>query len=204
MYLSFLAMLGLSAGLAGPDHSISDTKEPGKHLLLIQPRNLSAGVFVLLPGARETTYTAAYQGTIGLRNYQRDEFRKEFPGGWKQFLAKGKKAASDHLKTLKPKYQRNSKKVIEYALLESDHPLTATTVIVDEFRDLFKETLGDQLLIVIPDRFTVYVFPKLASTIGEHQRKFMQLFGDAVYPASSEIFELTGKGLRAFGSFKED
>ena len=202
LYFSFLAILGLTAGT---DHSIPDAKEPGKHLLLIQPRNLSAGVFVLLPGgARETTYTAAYQGTIGPRNYQRDEFRKEFPGGWKQFLVKGKKAASDHLKTLKPKYRRNSKKVIEYALLESDHPLTATTVMVDEFRDLFKETLGDQLLIVIPNRFTVYVFPKLASTIGEYQGKFMQLFRDAVYPASSEIFEVTGKGFRVFGSFRED
>jgi hypothetical protein len=204
IFFSFLAMTGLTAGRPEADHSIPDTKGSGKYLLLIQPRNLSAGVFVLLPGARETTYAAAYQGAIGPRNYQRAEFRKAFPGGWKQFLVKGKKAASDHLKTLKPKYIRNSKKVIEYAVLESDHPLTATTVVTDEFRELFKETLGDQILIVIPNRFTVYVFPKLASTIGDYQRKFMQLFRDAVYPASSEIFEVTGEGLRAFGSFRKD
>ena len=197
-------ILSLTVGTAETDDSALRAKESAKYLLLIQPRNLSTGVFVLMPGARETTYTAAYQGTIGPRNYKRAEFRKAFPGGWKEFLERGKKAASNHLKTLKPKYIRNARKVIEYAIIESDHPLTATTVVVAEFRELFKETLGDQLLIAIPNRFTVYVFPKLASTIGEYQGKFMQLFRDAVYPASSEIFEVTGKGLRVFGSFRED
>ena len=204
LFFPFFSMAGLTAGLADGDQGTRVVKEPGKCLLLIQPRNLSAGVFVLLPGARETTYSAAYQGTIGTRNYQRADFRKAFPGGWKQFVARGKKAASDHLKTLKPKYIRNSKKVIEYAVLESDHPLTATTVVVEEFREMFRETLGDQLLVVIPKRSKVYVFPKLASTIGDYQGRFGQLFRDALYPASSEIFEVTSKGLRAFGSFRED
>ena len=197
-------ILSPTVGAAETDDSALRAKESAKPLLLIQPRNLSTGVFVLMPGARETTYTAAYQGTIGPRNYKRSEFRKAFPGGWKEFLARGKKAASDHLKTLKPKYIRNSKKGIEYAIIESDHPLTATTVVVDEFRELFSETLGDQLLIVVPNRFTVYVFPKLASTIGNYQKSFMSLFRDAVYPASSEVFELTKEGFRGFGSFRED
>jgi hypothetical protein len=206
LYVSFFLfpVLGLTVGTAETDVSALRAKESAKYLLLIQPRNLSTGVFVLMPGARETTYTAAYQGTIGPRNYKRVEFRKAFPGGWREFLERGKKAASDHLKTLKPKYIRNSKKVIEYAVIESDHPLTATTVVVAEFRELFKETLGDQLLIVIPNRFSVYVFPKLASTIGDYQKRFMYLFRDAVYPASSEIFELTKEGFRGFGSFRKD
>ena len=206
LYIGFFLfpILGSTVGAAETDDSALRTKASAKPLLLIQPRNLSTGVFVLMPGARETTYTAAYQGIIGPRNYKRSEFRKAFPGGWKEFLERGKKAASDHLKTLKPKYIRNSKKVIEYAIIESDHPLTATTVVVAEFRELFKETLGDQLLIVIPNRFTVYVFPKLASTIGNYQRSFISLFRDAVYPASSEIFELTKEGFRGFGSFRED
>lgn len=205
VFFSLFPFLGLTVGTAdNPDDSALRVKESAKHLLLIQPRNLSTGVFVLMPGARETSYTAAYRGTVGPRNYKRAEFRKAFPGGWKEFLECGKKAASDHLKTLKPRYIRNSKKVIEYAIIESDHPLTATTVVVTEFRGLFKETLGDQLLIVIPNRSTVYVFPKLASTIGDYQEKFMHLFRDAVYPASNEIFELTKEGFRGFGSFRED
>ena len=203
--ISFLFFaVSQTASMSDTTQNTQDHLQPEKYLLLIQPRNLSAGVFVLMPGARETTYSAAYRGRIGSRNYQRAGFRKTFPGGWRQFVEKGKKAASDHLKTLKPKYVRNSRKVIEYAVLQSESPITATTIVVDEFRDLFKETLGDQLLIVIPNRFSVYVFPKLASTIGDYQRKFMQLFDDSVYPASSEIFELNRHGLRAFGSFKED
>ena len=205
LYVGFFLfpILSLTVATAETDDSALGTKESAKYLLLIQPRNLSTGVFVLMPGARETTYTAAYQGTIGPRNYTRAEFRKAFPGGWKEFFERGKKVASDHLKTLKPKYIRNSKKVIEYAIIQSDHPLTATTVVVDEFRELFKETLGDQLLIVIPNRFTVYVFPKLASTIGDYQKRLMDLFRDAVYPASSEVFELTKEGFRGFASIRD-
>ena len=139
-----LAAAGVTAGISNPQKDVRKGQQPEKHLLLIQPRNLSAGVYVLMPGARDTTYSAAYQGRIGPRNYQRAEFRKAFPGGWRQFVKRGKKAASDHLKTLKPKYIRNSKKIIEYAVLESENPLTATTIVVDEFRDLFKETIGDE------------------------------------------------------------
>jgi len=199
----FLAV-SQTASMSDTTPDTQDPLQPEKYLLLIQPRNLSSGVFVLMPGARETTYSAAYRGRIGLRNYQRAGFRKAFPGGWRQFVEKGKKAASDHLKTLRPKYVRNSKNVIEYAVLQSKSPLTATTIVAAEFRDLFKEVLGDQLLIVIPNRFSVYVFPKLASTIGDYQKKFMQLFDDSIYPASSEIFELNRDGLSAFGSFKEE
>jgi len=204
IFVLYLVAAGLTAGISDAQKDVREPQQPEKHLLLIQPRNLSAGVYVLMPGARDTTYSAAYQGRIGPRHYQRAEFRKAFPGGWRQFVERGKKAASDHLKTLKPKYIRNSKKIIEYAVLRSENPLTATTIVVDEFRDILKETIGDELLIVIPNRYAVYVFPKLASTIGDYQQKFMQLFRDAVYTASSEIFEVNRQGLRTFGSFKED
>ena len=93
----------------------------------------------------------------------------------------------------------NGSNIMEYVSVASSGYSQVTQSDAD-----FAVTLGDQLLIVIPNRFTVYVFPKLASTIGNYQKSFISLFRDAVYPASSEIFELTKEGFRGFGSFRED
>ena len=83
IFVLYLVAAGLTAGISDAQKDVLEPQQPEKHLLLIQPRNLSAGVYVLMPGARDTTYSAAYQGRIGPRHYQRAEFRKAFPGGWR-------------------------------------------------------------------------------------------------------------------------
>ena len=180
------------------------TFKAGDKVLLIEPRSVAGEVSVLLPGARKTYASAAVMKGIGFRSYTRDEFRREYAGGWKAFYQAGLEAAAEHLKTLKPTYKRDSKRVIEYAILESEHPLTATTVLLPEFADQFRETLGSQLYVVMPSRYTVLVFPKLATTIKDYTETLTDLYKDAIYPASAEIFEITEEGLRIFGAFSPD
>jgi hypothetical protein len=176
----------------------------GTPLLLIEPRSMRPDVSVMVPGARDTVFSAAYQGALGARHYSRDGFGKAYPDGWKVFFEGAKTAAAEHLKSLKPKMVRGRNKVIEYALLQSDHVLTPTVILAPEFASMFAETLGDQLLIAIPDRSTVIVFPKLAGGLQKNREGLSDLFEDAVFPVSGEVFELTKDGIRAVGDFRAD
>lgn len=174
-----------------------------EHFLLIEPRNLRGEVFVLPEGARRTVFSAARKGRLGPRHFSREEFKAAFPDGWKQFYKQGVEAAAKHLESLKPKFVRDSQKVIEYAIMESDHPLTATTILAPKFRAKFTETLGEELLIAIPNRTTILVFPKLASKMPEFYDLLADLHQDAVYPASGEVFELSRDGIRVVGAFRD-
>ena len=176
----------------------------GTALLLIEPRTMRPEVSVLVPGARETVFSAAYQSALGARAFTRDAFREAYPEGWKAFFSEAKKAAAEHLKSLEPKLVRDKNKVIQYALLQSDHILTPTVVLAPQFAEMFAETLGNQLLIAIPDRSTVVVFPKLAGGIESHYAGLNDLFADAIFPVSEEFFELTKDGIRAVGAFRAD
>ncbi len=127
-----------------------------------------------------------------------------FPGGWKEFFEKGQAAIAAHLKTLKPSYRRGADKVIEYAILQAEHPLTASVIIAPGFKSLFADTLGENLLIAVPNRYTILVFPKLAGKMPEYHAVLADLYKDATYPGSPEIFELTSEGIRVVGAFQSD
>ena len=77
-----------------------------------------------------------------------------------KILASAPKAASEVLATLIPRFIRDEKNVIQCAVLESESPLTASAVLAPEFASLFRETLGPDVLVAIPNRFRIFVFPR--------------------------------------------
>lgn len=119
-----------------------------------------------------------------------------------KILADGARTAGDVLAGLKPNYVRDDKKVIQYAVLQSENPLTASAVLAPQFAETFAETLGPDLLVAIPNRNTVYVFPK--------QSVVYQTFSDTIYaeyqssphPVSRELFELRKGKLIAIGTYR--
>ena len=109
-------------------------------------------------------------------------------------------AAAD-LATLHPRYQRNSKKVIEYAELTSDRPIVASAVLAPKFLDLFRDTLGDKVLVVVPNRFTAYVFPALASNYPDYYSMVYETYHMTAWPISMELFEVSRQGWHAMGVY---
>jgi hypothetical protein len=119
-----------------------------------------------------------------------------------KILADAPRTASAVLAGLKPEYVRDDKKVIQYAILRSENPLTASAVLAPEFAETFARTLGPELLLAIPNRYTVFVFPK--------QSPVHRTFADTVYaeyqssphPVSRELFELRKGKLIAIGTYR--
>jgi hypothetical protein len=132
--------------------------------------------------------------------------RKDFDAlkvEWKTFLQTAQENASEELKKLKPEFTRNSKKVIEFAILTSDSPLTASVVLAPDFLKMFGESLGPKVIVAVPNRFTVYVFPALASHYREYTPMVAEAYRSTPYPVSMEAYELSREGLKTIGLYEE-
>jgi len=111
-------------------------------------------------------------------------------------------AATKVLASLKPEFVRDSKGVIEYAVLTSDSPLTASAVLAPEFEERFADTIGPDMLIAIPNRNKVYLFPKLTQVYLEMSETIVVEYQSSTYPVSREFFSLKNGRLSAMGRFQ--
>lgn len=111
-------------------------------------------------------------------------------------------SATEENKKLRPAYVRDEKGVIQYAVLASDSPLTASAVLAPGFGERFADTLGPDLLIAIPNRFKVFIFPKLSPAYQGFADLIAAEYGSSSYPVSREVFEIRGGRLQAVGAYR--
>jgi hypothetical protein len=119
-----------------------------------------------------------------------------------KILASAPKAASEVLATLTPRFIRDVKNVIQYAVLESENPLTASAVLAPEFASLFSETLGPDVLIAIPNRFRIFVFPRGTPAFQRLSEIVIAEYDSSSYPVSKELFTIRKGKLTAIGSYR--
>jgi hypothetical protein len=117
-------------------------------------------------------------------------------------LASAPKAASEVLATLTPRFIRDENNVIQCAVLESTNPLTASTVLAPEFGTLFRETLGPDILIAIPNRFRIFIFPRGTPAFQRLSEIVIAEYDSSSYPVSKELFTLRKGKLTAVGSYR--
>lgn len=132
--------------------------------------------------------------------------RREFDAlktDWKTFLQTARENASEELKKLTPEFTRDKKQVIEFATLTSSSPLTAGVVLAPDFLKMFGDSLGPKVIVAIPNRYTVYVFPALASHYREYASMIFEAYRATPYSVSTEAFELSADGLKAVGVYQE-
>jgi hypothetical protein len=112
-------------------------------------------------------------------------------------------SAEAELKTLQPRYVRDKRKIIEFAELSSSEPIVASAVLAPGFLKMFQETIGDSLLLVVPNRYRAFIFPRLASHYEEYTAMVFEAFRATAYPVSVEVFEVSADGMRAIGVYEE-
>ncbi len=155
-----------------------------------------------IPGTKETILTPArVQGEevtflkkdeIARLKLDLDSIRRVTAASARAVLAK-----------LKPEYVRDKKGVIIYALLASDSPATASAVLAPDFADRFADTFGPDILVAIPTRYRIYVYPALASHFQDTANLVLGDYEISGYPVSKEVFRITPNGLQAVGKFSE-
>lgn len=117
-------------------------------------------------------------------------------------LAAARANAKNLLDRLTPILVRDSRGVILYALIASEDPLTASVVFAPDFATRFLETIGPDVLIAIPNRFRVYVFPRSAVPGPELSDRLFTDYGATNYPVSREVFEIRDGALKAVGALR--
>ena len=124
---------------------------------------------------------------------------------WSVFFSKTTIAASAALAQLQPEWNRDKNQVIECAILRSLRPGDDITVAVlaPDFLKRFTPVFGRKMLLAIPDRHTVYIFPKLASHYQDYAEQVAAVYRKSNCPLSREVFELSIDGLRAIGEYEE-
>lgn len=178
------ALLGIfSAALAS-----ASAAEDAWHLL-IEPTFMNYEAAWPIANAKTTVLVPARVVDGEVRPLLRSEIL-ELKVNRKKILATAPGAASAVLATLKPRYVRDANKVIQYAVLESDSPLTASAVLAPEFSGLFTETLGPELIVAIPNRFRIFIFPRATFASLNISDLIFNEYHATNWPVTREIFAL--------------
>ena len=169
--------------------------------LLVEPTFMRHEAAWPIPGSKTAVLTPARLVDGDVQPLRRDEV-VERGVTRKKILSSSATSASEVLSTLKPRYVRDTNKVIQYAVLESESPLTASAVLAPEFAGLFTETLGPDVLVAIPNRFRIFVFPRDSFLYQSFSDLIFVEYQSTPYPVTREIFEVRDGKLLAIGSYR--
>ena len=166
------------------------------------PRFMQHEVSFPLSGAKNTVLAPARIGESGV----------EFPtvavweaGGLSEEKVRKVTAtfASDWLRHVKVEFVRNRKNVVEFGVLRSEKLPVCATIFAPEFLKQFEDVFGPKVLLVIPNRQTVFVFPGVGVDMADYAPMILEAWRSAAPKVSLEVFELGERGLRATGRIEE-
>lgn len=167
--------------------------------ILLEPKFTSPSVFQEIPGAQETVAVPARQTGSGAITLSAREWKEEGLE-WTRILAGATERAIRLEKSMVIQWERDSRKVYQYAVIESKDPFISSVIYSPGFLEHFRENLGSEVLVVVPDRFSIYVFPRFGKALDEFGPSLVRRYEDAVFKVSLEVFLIgTGKGPRALG-----
>ncbi len=113
--------------------------------------------------------------------------------------AEAAETAKEVFAMLSPEYVRDKNGVIQYAVLESENPLTASAVLAPGFAESFAKTLGPDLLVAMPNRNQILVFSRQDQAFQMMSEFIISGYLSSNYPVSREIFSLENGRLRSLG-----
>jgi hypothetical protein len=168
----------------------------------LEPKFMHTPISAPITGAQKTEVVAGTLTDDGLVSFKKADF-DALGSDWETFRTRAHLNAAADLGQLNYRFERNRRKIIAYAAVESDQPIVASTVLVPGFLDLWKETLGEKILIVVPNRFTAFLFPRLASDYLDYAPMIFRAYHETPYPVSVEVFEISADGWRCLGAYAE-
>jgi len=169
--------------------------------VILEPKFMHRQVEWEIPGAQRTVLTPiVVNGDDYL--FPTRQIWDEFHLTQEEIQRRADIAAAADLASLTPHYERNAKQVIEYAELRSNRPIVASAVLAPKFLDLFRDTLGEKVLVVVPNRFTAYVFPALASNYADYYPMVFDAYHATAWPISVELFQVSAAGWQYVGVYQ--
>jgi len=169
----------------------------------LEPVALRTALARPLPDAKYTVIVPAKEDSVlGLTHYTKEEFAAAGLD-WDQFMAKATAAATRLLVSIKPVVAKDAAGQIAYVKLQSERPFAASVVLSPRLVPLFQGVLGDRLVALMPDRYTVYLFSRNFGQFQSFGQKIINDHAEAIYPCSIEVFEVSRDGIKCIGGFDD-
>jgi hypothetical protein len=169
--------------------------------VLVEPAFMRPAVSFPIAGSKTTVLVPGYMGDGDLEYFSKADW-EGLGLTWQAFRARASQNATE--KKVSCDLIRDRKKVVQYAAITSEDPLTATMILTPDFLKKFQDIFGSSILVAVPNRFTVYVFPGLASAYKDYSPLVLRAYHESTYPVSRENFEISPGGSRAIGAFEEE
>lgn len=169
--------------------------------LLLQPKYLKPEAAWSIPEAKDTVLVP-HRIVDGLPLPLTKKDLVELKPTPKEIEESALQCSISEEKLIEPRYVRDAKGVIDYAVIESERPLVSTSLMAPAFAQRFAETLGPDLLVAVPTQNLIFVFPKLSPSYQGMTDVIIAEFQSSPAPGSRELFEIIDGRLRALGSYR--
>jgi hypothetical protein len=110
--------------------------------------------------------------------------------------------AQSILKQTSPKIIRDRQGVIVAIRIEGQDPAFSSVVLTPGFAERFADLLGKDCLVCVPNRQTVFLFPRLGSNMEKFSIPLRGIYHNSVWPVSTELFEWRGGALHSVRDFE--
>jgi hypothetical protein len=154
-----------------------------------------------VPGAEKTVFAGGVWDGIRLVGFERGRWA-ELGVSWESLEAAAKRNAVHDMALVGVRFQRDKRRVIEFAELSCDQPLMASAVLDPGLGRRFSETLGEVLLLAVPSRYKAFVFPQHGGDPAQYSAMVWSAYRETADPVSLELFEWRQGKFRAVGSFE--
>ena len=152
-----------------------------------------------IPGSQTAIIAAARPASLGLFEYASTRGAMR----WARDL--GAKEGALWLTKANVDIRRGKGRVIDRILIKGADPMLSSLALTPEFYLRFEPLLGDGFHVIIPDRNTIALYPRLAGQIPPAEAAaLLQTFLVASHPVSREVFRATPDGLVADGILSEE
>jgi hypothetical protein len=103
-----------------------------------------------------------------------------------------------------PKLLRDKHGVVVAIRIENQDPAFSSVLLTPGFADRFTEILGKDCLVSVPNRQTIFLFPRLAINMEEFSVPLRGIYHNSVWPVSTELFEWRAGALHSFRDFESN
>jgi hypothetical protein len=102
------------------------------------------------------------------------------------------------------KFIRDRHGVIVAIRIEDKDPALSSVLLTPGFADRFANFLGKDCLVSVPDRQTVFLFPRLGGNLERFSIPLRSIYHNSVWPVSTELLEWRAGTLHPIRDFEPD
>jgi hypothetical protein len=189
----------LALALAGGFGGMSLQAGDGPIGLIVQRSLLAPEMFQEIQGAKETVLAPGRQISAGVDTFSSAEWAAE-KLEWPEVMAGAMEIADRLVEELEVEWKRDANGVILYGEAVSGSPFLGSVMFSKRFLGQFKDELGAEFYVVIPEQGRMFLFPRFGGKLDDYGASMAGVYQGSALRISLEVFLVNEAGCRAVGT----